>query len=52
MTMYVAPGSAGAGAVNVVTDPKGTTTYGYGDDPNGAVERRGMPTSVAVPGAG
>jgi len=51
-TTYVAIGSAGAGAVNVVTDPKGTTTYGYGDDANGAPERRGMPTSVTVSGAG
>jgi RHS repeat-associated protein len=51
-TSYVATGSDGASSVSVVTDPKGTTTYGYGTDANGAAERRGMPTSVAVSGAG
>jgi len=43
---------AGAGPVASVTDSKGTTTYGYGDDANGQVERRGMPTTLTVTGAG
>jgi YD repeat-containing protein len=51
-TSYVASGSAGAGGVNVLTDTKGTMTFGYGNDANGAVEHRGLPTSVAISGAG
>jgi RHS repeat-associated protein len=41
-----------AGRIATVTDVKGTTTYGYGTDANGAVEHRGMPTSLTVTGAG
>jgi RHS repeat-associated protein len=51
-TSYVPIGSAGAGSVATVTDPKGTTTYGYGADATGAIERRGVPTSVTVSGVG
>ncbi len=32
--------------VLTVTDPKGSTTFGYGPDANGKVERRGMATSI------
>lgn len=41
-----------AGRVYTVTDAKGTTTYGYGTDADGQAERRGMPTSVTITGAG
>jgi large repetitive protein len=41
-----------AGRPLTVTDAKGSTTYGYGTDANGAVERRGMATSLAVSGVG
>ncbi len=34
------------GRVDTVSDPKGSTTYGYGTDANGKAEHRGMPTSV------
>jgi hypothetical protein len=51
-TTYVAVGSAGAGAVATVSDPKGTATYGYGSDANGATERRSVPTSLSITGVG
>ncbi|MFN8077532.1 MAG: DNRLRE domain-containing protein [Kineosporiaceae bacterium] len=51
-TTYVPGGQAGAGQVDTVTDSKGATVYGYGSDANGAVERRGVPTTVSIPGAG
>jgi len=51
-TTYVAPGSPGAGDISAMSDPKGTTTYGYGNDANDAAERRGMATSVTISGAG
>jgi RHS repeat-associated protein len=41
-----------AGRVATVTDAKGTATYGYGNDANGLVERRGLATSLTVSGAG
>lgn len=42
-----------AGRVAVVTDPHGSTGYGYdGLDAAGRVERRGLPTRVTVSGLG
>jgi len=41
-----------AGRIATVTDPKGSATYGYGPDANGQTERRGVPTSLTVTGAG
>ncbi len=41
-----------AGRVEKVTDPKGTTSYGYDTDADGKPERRGMPTTLTVSGVG
>jgi len=49
-TTYVPPGQLGAGSVATVTDPKGTTTYGYGTDANDKREYRSMPTSLTLSG--
>ena len=51
-TAYVPAGQPGAGSVASLSDTKGTTTYGYGNDATGAAERRGIPTSVSVSGIG
>ncbi len=41
-----------AGRVAAIADPKGTTTFTYdggtGNDANGELERRGLPTSISV----
>lgn len=39
-----------AGRVTQVVDPKGATSYGYGNDANGNPERRGLPTSQTITG--
>ena len=51
-TSYVAPGQAGAGQTLTVADPKTTSTFGYGTDALGRVDRRGNPTALSVNGVG
>lgn len=51
-TRYVAPGYPGAGGVLIATDPKTTSTFGYGTDALGRTDRRGSPTSLEVSGVG
>jgi len=52
-TTYKAPGTAGAGMVAAITDPKGTVTFTYdGVDALGNQEQRGLVTSMQVSGVG